>query len=160
MAISCIWAQTITTTETLADGALASANSAVIHSAYNEGATIAAGTTPPATKIASFLLTLSSGAATIDLRDLVGTNAGAVDGNGLKVQLFRVKNLGANVMTFTFGASNPYNIFGASGVLEVPVGGVFMLYGADALPDIGSSAKEIDVAGTAAQTAEITVIMG
>jgi len=160
MSVSVVWAQTITTTETLSDAGLASASNAVIHNAYNEGATLTAGTTPPVTKIAEFLLTLTTGAATIDLRNLTGTNGAVIDGNGLKLQLFRVKNLGANVMTFTFGASNPYNIFGSTGILEVPVGGVFMLYGADALPDIGGSAKTIDVSGTGAQTAEVTIIMG
>lgn len=157
-----VWAQTITTTETLPNNTpSADASKRVVtHDAFNEGATLNSGTTPPVSAHAAFVLTLSAGAAVIDLRALTGTNGAIVDGNGLKVQLFRVKNLGANPMTFTFGAATPYPIFGASGLLEVPVGGVVTIYGANNLPAISNTVKHIDVSGTGTQTAEITIEMG
>lgn len=156
-AVSVVWAMTITTTESLSDAGLASGQNAILHNAYNEGSTLTAATTPPVTKIAEFLLTLTDGAATIDLRSLTGTNGAIIDGNGLKVQLLRIKNLGANNMTFEEGASNGYAL--GSSIVVLP-GGIAQIYFNDASPDIGSSDKTIDVAGTGAQTAEITIIMG
>lgn len=157
---SVVWTQNITDTETLSDADLSSGSNSVVHSAYNLGSTLTASTTPAVTAQSTFILTLSGGAATIDLRTLTQSNGATLDGNGLKVQLFRVKNLGANPMTFTFGASNPYNIFGATGVCQVPVGGSVMLYGANNLPVVGSTTKYIDVSGTGAQTAQVTVVLG
>ena len=164
IASSCtvVWAETCTITETLASNTegIDSNKRVVTHDAFNEGATLTGASTPAVSLPASFLLTLTSGAATISLRALTGTNGATIDGNGLKLQLIRIKNLGANVMTFTFGASNPYNVFGSTGILQVPVGGVAMLYGGNNLPAIDATHKNIDVAGTGSQTAEVTIVMG
>lgn len=132
----------------------------VTHTNYNESATLDASSTPPATLVAEFLATLSSGALTIDLRALTGTNGASVDGNGLKVQILRVKNLGANILTITPGASNGIDLLGASSSIAIPAGGHFQMYFNDASPDIAAGDKTLDLAGTGAQTSEWTVIMG
>ncbi len=109
------------------------------------------------TQVSEFLLSLSAGVATIDLRALTGTNGGSVDGNGLKLQIFRVKNLGAAEMTFAVGASNGLDI--GDGI-KVPPGAVIGAMYNDGLHDVDASHKTIDVTGTGSQTAEITIVMG
>lgn len=158
MAVSAVYGFTITTTETLADAGLNTNNKSVKHDAYDESGTLTAVSSVPATQIAEFLLTLSGGAGTIDLRNLTGTNGAVIDGNGLKVQLIRIKNLGANVMTFAEGASNGYAL-GSTYAVKAN-GGIAMEFGNDSMPDIGGSDKTIDVSGTGSQTAEVTIIMG
>ncbi len=162
MSISVTYAATATVAETLANntGSSLPASRVVTHTEYNETANLNAASTPPVTQVAEFLLTLVSGAATIDLRALDGTNAAVVDGNGLKVQIVRIKNLGANPMTFKGGAATPHNMFGTTDGQEVFPGGHIMLFSNDSGDDIDATHKHWDVTGTAAQTAEITVIMG
>lgn len=161
MAVSVLCASTITITETLDNTpSAADASKRVVHSDYNESATYTSVTTPPVTKCASFLLTLSSGSGTIDFRALTGTNGASIDGNGLKVQMLRFKNLGENIMTITPGASNGIDLFGASSSLAVPPSGYVHMFFADASPDIAAGDKTIDIAGTGAQTAEVTVVVG
>ena len=89
----------------------------------------------------------------------IGTND-TIDGTGLKVQAFRVKNLGANTMTFTVGASNGYDLAGAGFSVALAQNQHFTLYGNDATPDIASGDRTIDVAGTGSQTFECSIVMG
>lgn len=157
MAVSVNYAFLATVTETLEAGVAGVNSPQLKFEAYNESATLNALSTPPATKQAQFLLTLSGGAATINLAALTGAN-GTVDGTGLRVQLIRVKNLGANAMTFSEGASNGIAL--ACGTFIVPAGGIVQMLLNDASPDIASGDRTIDVAGTGTQTAEVTIIMG
>ena len=145
--------------ETLAvnTGSASATNRVVTHDQYDESGQYTGATSPPVTTVAEFLQALTAGAATIDLRALTGTNGGAVDGNGLKVQMLRVKNLGANNLTLSEGASNGYAI--GAGIV-VPPGGHVQFFGADGFPDIDATHKTIDLAGTGAQTSEITIVMG
>jgi hypothetical protein len=161
MSVSVSYAATITIAETLANntGSAPAATRLVTHTDYNESGTYNSGTTPPVTTPASFLLTLSGGAATIDLRALTGTNGASVDGNGLKVQIVRIKNLGANEMTFSEGASDGHNFFTTDGT-KVPPGGHVQIFSNDNFDDIAAANKTWDVAGTLAQTAEVTIVLG
>lgn len=153
-----------TVTEVLPNntGSAADSKRTVTHDQYDESFTLNSGSTAPATKVAEFLATLSVGALTIDLTALDGTNGATVDGSGLKVQIVRVKNLGANNLTIAKGASNGYFIFGLTGsTVTVPPNGIVQFYGADSLPDIANgSADTIDLTGTGSQTSEWTLIMG
>jgi hypothetical protein len=162
MAVSVAYAAKATVTEVLANntGSAADSSRVVTHAQYDESASLNAASTPPVTQVAEFLMTLVSGAKTINLRTLEGTNDGVVDGNGLKVQIVRIKNLGANPMTFKAGAANPHNMFGATDGQEIFPGGHVMIFSNDGGDDIDDTHKEWDVTGTAAQTAEITIIMG
>jgi hypothetical protein len=63
-------------------------------------------------------------------------------------------------MTFKAGAANPHNMFTATDGLEIFPGGHVVLFSNDAGDDIDGTHKTWDVTGTAAQTAEITIIMG
>jgi len=145
----------ITASEVLTDESLSSTAKTVTHSAFDESVT-----PDPATIISEDVYALSGGAATIDLRALYTVAGGSGDGNGLKVQGFYFKNLGANAMTIVAGASNGYLIFGTSGSVVVQPSGGFSMNFQDASADIDDTHKTIDISGTSAQTFEAGFILG
>lgn len=161
MAISVAWAATCTVSETIGtntDSLNANSQAATLtHSEFNEAGTLNSSTSVPVTKHAQFVATLSAGALTINLASLTSTNGALVDGTGLKLQILRIKNLGANAMTFAEGASNGYAI-GSS--IVVQPGGISFDFFNESLPDIASGDRTIDIAGTGAQAAEISIVMG
>lgn len=160
MAVTATIANTSIINETLASNVDGSTNPLVTHDSFDDGVTLDSNTTPPATKCVVKIVALSGGAASIDLTTITGTNGLAQDSTGLKVQLFRVKNLGANTMTFTVGASNGYNLAGAGFSVALEQNQWFMFYGNDASPDVASADRTIDVAGTTTQTFELTLVTG
>lgn len=145
----------ITASELIADDTLSTSARTVQHTLFDE--TI---TPIPAAIFSGAVYALSTGAKTLDLRALRTVAGGEGDGNGLKVQGFYFKNLGANPMTIVGGASNGYLIFGTSGSVIVPAGGCLAISLADASADIDSTHKTIDVSGTGSQTFECAVILG
>ena len=157
MAVDLTYAAALTAVETLPTGSLPSLFARVTHSGFDLAKTLGALTTPPVSKIAAFLATLAAGTLTIDLTALVGTNNAVVDGTGLKLQFLRIANLGANAMTIAQGGSNPYAI-GAG--LTIPPGGSVLLEGNGGFTAIGPTLKNLLLTGTAAQTANVTVILG
>lgn len=162
MSVSVAYALTATITEVLETNTSSAATTGrtLTHGEFNESGTLNSGTTPPVTKQASFIATLSSGSLSVDLTSLTGTNGATVDGTGLRVQLLRVKNLGANALTVAGGASNGYDAWGGDFLITIPQNGIFQIYGNDAGSDIGSSYKTLDLSGTGTQTSEWTVVMG
>ncbi len=163
MSVSVTYAATCTIVETLPgnSGSAPDATRKVTHTNYNETASLTSLTTPPVTTQASFLATLSSGTLTIDLRTLNGTNGAVVDGNGLKVQVVRVKNLGANSLTIKSGASTGHTgIFTATTGQIVNPGGHIQIYTNDNGDDIDATHKFWDLTGTSAQTSEWTIVLG
>lgn len=160
MAVSVSLIDSITIQETLASGVEGSTSPTVVFDSYNESRTLNATSTTPATKCVSRLIALTAGAYTIDLTTITGTNGLAQDGTGLKLQLLRIKNLGAAVMTFTVGASNGYNVAGAGFSVALLTNQKLTLDLYDASPDIASGDRTIDVAGTGTQTFELTLVMG
>ena len=138
------------------------ANPTVIHQLTTEiKDRLTASTTIPATKVFSDKIALVAGAKTLDLTDLTSGDT-TVDFAGLKVQFALFVNLGASVMTFKAGASNGYNIFGASGLVELkPLGGAVLYSGIDKLPNvINGSADEIDITGTLVEEFETILVAG
>jgi hypothetical protein len=136
-----------------------SAAPTVKHAAFDKTATLYGTTTPPVTKVAFFEVTLSGGAATVNLAALSGTNGTTVDGTGLKVQAIRVENTGANSLTIAPGASNGIDLFG-TGSLVIPAGGHVVLYSSDGTPDIASGDRTLDLTGTGSQVSRWSVVMG
>lgn len=145
----------ITATELIADDTLSLAARTVQHTLFDE--TI---TPSPATIFSGKLYAMVAGALSLDLRALRTVAGGSGDGNGLKVQGFYFKNLGANIMTIVAGASNGYLIFGTAGSVIVPPGGCICISLADGSADVDATHKTIDVSGTSAQTFECAVILG
>lgn len=134
----------------------------VTHSLFNESATLTSATTPPVTQCAFFEQALTAGAATIDLTALPGTNGAVVNGNGLRVRAAKFKNKtsNANPITIKFGASNPYNLLGASWQVILSPGQSVLVYADDDAPAIAAGAKNIDLSGTAAQVLEVALVIG
>lgn len=162
MAVTLTYKSQMTAVETLTGNtdSAADANRRVTHAEFNESGTLNATSTPPVTTVANFVQALSGGAATIDLTSLTGTNGASVDMSGLKVQMIRMKNLGANTMSLTFGASNPYELLGADFKMTLNQNMWVSVYGNDSTPDVAGGAKEMDLAGTASQTCEFSITAG
>ncbi len=148
MSVSVTYAATCTVAETLATD-------------YNESATLNAASTPPVTMVAEFLATLSGGTLAINLESLTGTNGATVVGTGLKVQVVRVKNLGANLLTVKSAASNGHTgIFAATTPHPIQPGGHIQLFSNDNGDDIDSSHCTWTLTGTTTQTSEWTIVLG
>lgn len=145
----------VITSEVLSDATLASTQRTVNHNQFDE--TI---TPSPATIFSGNVYALVTGALTLDLRVLHTVAGGTGDGNGLKVQGFFFKNLGANTMTVTTGGTNGYTLLGASGLAVVQPGGSVAAFHNDASADVSGTVKTIDVTGTGTQTFEFAVILG
>lgn len=131
--------------------------------ALGETLTLNASSSVPATKHAEFQKALSTGAGTIDLTALPGKTADeTIVGTGLKVQAIKFRNLStnANDISITFGASNPYNLMGSDFKITLKPGQSQLFLGDEAAPDIGSGAKDIDIAGTGSQILEVAIVMG
>lgn len=162
MSVSIAYAATMTVTETVEGTPSAvSASKVVTHTDYNEAATITGATgASPVTKYAGFLATLSSGALTIDLTTLTGTNNATVDMTGLKPQLVRVKNLGANDLTIKGGATNGHNFFTSTDGTVVRAGGWAYFFAPEGTQDVASGDKTWDLTGTGSQTSEWSIAAG
>lgn len=163
MTVAVTYASTMTIEETLDNNvdSIPASTRKVTHTAFNIAASLNAGSSPPAVKTAEFLATLVAGALTIDLRALVGTNGAIVDGNGLKVQVVRIKNLGANPMTFKVGAANGHTgVIPATPGVVVQPGGHVVLYSNDNGDDVDATHKTWDVTGTGAQQAQVSILLG
>jgi len=134
-------------------------------SGLNESGQLTGSTTPPVSVVACYELTLSSGAATIDLTSLPGLTSGeTLTGSGLKAQFIKFINKAANAnsMTVSKGASNGYGTNAAGTTFSIPLspGQSVTLSLANASPTVGGSAKTIDVAGTGAQVLRVFVALG
>ncbi len=135
----------------------------LIHSAFNQSGSISG-----VTQAAVFHQALTGDSATIDLRALVGSNSGAIDGNGLKVQALMLKAVRAdgttpngNVITISVGAADGYELAGAAFSLALQPGQSFLWLGADSAPDIATGDQDLDLDGTgSADGVQVTVAMG
>lgn len=162
MAITTTFASTLSTVETIAQNTSSAAETLrkVTHNQFDEAFTLNASSSVPATACAFFVQALTTGAATINLAALVGTNSGVIDGTGLKIQAFRVKNLGGADLVVEPGASNGYAWAGASDVITVKPNCHVLIFCNETAPDIASGARTIDLTGSSSQTSEWSIIMG
>lgn len=164
MSVSVTYGATCTVIETITTGtpAASDANARVTHNLFNSSASLSGSTTPPATTVAAFELALVAGAGSIDLRALSGTNGATIDGNGLKVQVLKIKAKATNenVISVAVGASNGYELAGADFKITLQPGQEFLFYGNDETPDIADADKVLDVAGTGTQGLDVIVVMG
>lgn len=164
-AVSVTYKAQCTVVETLgAELAPAAAEAArrVTHTLYDWGGTLNASSGTPATDVATFEVTLSSGTATIDLTALVHEGR-TIDGTGKKVQILKVKgdSANANPITLVPGASNGYEWDGvADSKIVVSADDFYMIYKKDRAPDIAAGAKTIDVSGTGSQKVQVQIVLG
>lgn len=165
MSVSLTYGLTATGVETLETNVFAlGANTKrqVTIDALNQSLSLNASSTPPVTKVAFGEVSLSAGAATLDLTSLTGVNGKTVSLSGLKVQIIVLvnKSTNANSMSFTEGAVNGYALAGASWLLALQPGQHFCMYGADATPDVAVADLAIAVTGTGTQTFQYLIYAG
>ena len=137
----------------------------VRHDAFKLTQSYSDTTTPVGSKVVSGIIALTAGAATLNLAALAGTQ-GTIDGTGLKVRSFWIKNLredgtaNANSVTIGPGASNGYNVFGsASGLVTLGPGDVAH-WTPQAAQTIASGDRNIDFAGTGTDSFQFVLILG
>ncbi|MFA5526639.1 MAG: phage tail tube protein [Acholeplasmataceae bacterium] len=106
-------------------------------------------------KIGPFTLTLTAGAATLDLT-AIPYGAGTYDASTKTMTRIKVANKGANELVISEGASNGYKLFGGGGDLTVPAGVTVDYPLADA-QEVGASYLALDLAGTSTQTSTWTL---
>jgi hypothetical protein len=162
MAITAYYDLKLTVQEALTIVDASGDDAKITHNLFNASGFLDADTTPPATKATSFELTLTSGAATIDLTALPSVYNATVDGTGLRVQLVKLKApaTNGNAVTIVPGASNGYNLFGATSKITLQPGEQVEFLGIDLQPEIGNSAKTIDISGTGSQKLDVQLVMG
>lgn len=161
--VSVDYASNVTITETfsIAD----SVDNTILISTYNQSGTLTASTDVPATKQATFALTMSGGTGSIDLTALPGLNANeTVDGTGLKAQLILFSNpsSNANSITVAKGGSNGYGLDtgGTAWTETISPGQWRMVGGNNVAPDVASGARIFDVTGTGSQVLNVSIVLG
>ncbi len=119
-------------------------------------------TTPPVTKVWEDNVALSGGAKTLDLEALVNDNLPNVNFVGLKVQVFQMScpEVNTGPITVTPGASNDYDLGGASMSVAVNPGDTVIFLFLDNAPDVASADSELDFAGTGSETFDILMVAG
>lgn len=140
-------------------------DSTVSQNGLNEEGTLTATTTPPVTLSSAYRVTQSSGAATIDLTAFRGLTANeSLNATGLKLQLMKLRNLSTNThkISVTKGASNGYGLdsAGTSWTVVLDPGQSVLFFLDDAAPDVGNTAKTIDVSGTGSEILEVQLNLG
>lgn len=152
---------TMTVDEVLATTTTASAPT-IRHSVQNVSKSFTGATSPAATKFAGGEYPMSAGALTLNLAALTKSTGGTEDFTGLKVQgfLFKNKSTNANDITMVVGASNGFDLMGATMNIVLKPGQSILFDGNDATADVASGDRTIDFSGTAAQVVIVEVLAG
>lgn len=150
--------ETVETETPLADDA----NSIITHDGLDTSDTLNAGTGVPVTKVVANTITMTAGAATIDMTALVGSNGGAVDMTGLKLQIFKLKAKATNTnpLVVKFGAADPYTGLGSAFNFELQPGAEMTFFGNEKSAEVASGVKDLDVAGTASEEVDMMMVCG
>lgn len=165
-AVKAKYAFTLTAEETFALSLDNVSDPTFVHTLGADSGTLDATTTPASTKAFSDTISLSAGAATLDLTSLAGPAGTTVDFTGLKVQLIKMSCPSTNTggITADRGPSNPYNLFGADNAsaeqVEVPPGGIVMMYHDDESEDVDATHKSVQFAGTGTDSISVLLVAG
>lgn len=138
----------------------------IVQSGFNlSGVRLTGSTTPAVTKESYHDYTFTAGAVTVDLTALLDAVGAAVDGTGLKVQCLIIKNPAGNAsINMAPGASNGYDIFGASNDITIPGHATYdnylSFYFPEGTPDVAAGDKTLDFTGTGTQTFYLGIVLG
>jgi len=164
MSVSLVYSAAMTVTEILANNpeSYSASNRTVKSDQFNQSGTYNASSDVPATKHGSDEVTLSYGSGEIDLTALSGANGASVDGTGLKVQAILIIADEDNLadVTIDVGDTNGYELFGAAFSVTLSAGQHFLAFGNDDAPDVSSSAKILDLAGTGSDVVKYSIVLG
>ena len=123
---------------------------------------LTSGSTPDVELIYEGTQALTAGTATIDLTALTNSEGATITTTGKKVRLIMIVPTSSNTaaLTLTVGASNGYLLGGAAWKFAFTDEQWALIYlGADA-PDVGSSAKNIDISGTGTESVKLLILFG
>ncbi len=157
--VSVTYQQTLSAVQTFDTAALPGlATRNVTHSAFNKTGTMTGSTTPPVTNVYSGK---PAAGGTIDLTALTNVT-GTFSAAGKKVQAVQINNPATNTgaLTVSPGAANAYELFGTAKSVVIPVGGSLNMLFNDTLADVDATHKNIDLAGTGAETYEVVIVVG
>jgi hypothetical protein len=164
MSVQLLFATNMTTKETPTTGAPAvDANQSISQSQYNTSKSLSGTTTPPVSLSAKQVFTLTAGAVSIDLTNLVGLNGAAVSGTGLRVRALKVKAPSGNgaPISVAKGAANGYTGLGASFEVTLPPGGEMTFYDGGGGGVVGGTNKTLDLSGTGStDTLQTEIVFG
>jgi len=121
-----------------------------------------ADTDPNATEVWSGTTALSAGTVTVNFGTLARTGRTALNLTGLTIYAIRIKNNGANPMTFKDGATNGYPLFGLTDGHVIGAGDEFMQATSRVagFATVATADITIDVTGTGAQTFDMAIVAG
>lgn len=139
------------------------ASKRVTHSGFGSGTrTYTPAGTVPVTKAVSQVVTMTAGAATVDLTSLIGPGGGAESFSGLKLQVMQLyaPESNANPVTLEVGASNGYEFAGAAFSVTLSPGQRLLFEANDQAPDVSGSAKTFDLTGTGSQVLHMCLLAG
>jgi hypothetical protein len=150
--------------ETLNGLAVSPGDNTVTLTGLNETVALTGSTTPPVSAATAFAVTMSGGAATIDLTALPGlTPSETINATGLKGAAIKMSNplTNANKIAVSQGASNAFRLDAATNWSVVLAPGQSVLFNLDGLTDaVGSTHKTIDLAGTGSQVLNVEIALG
>ena len=119
--------------------------------------------TPDAENGATVLVTMSGGAATIDLTSLTHRDGDTRSLAGKKIRsiLFYAPTANTGNIVVTKGASNGHCPVGTTFTVPIPPGGAFQWYVVSAGADVTNSSNDtLDISGTGSETLLMKVIWG
>lgn len=164
MGVTLVYVSTVTALETVDTETPLSddANSLITHDGLDTSDTLNAGTGVPVTKVVANTITMTAGAATIDMTALVGSNGGAVDMTGLKLQILKLKAKATNTgaLVVSYGAADPYTGLGTAFSIELQPGAEMTFFGNEKSAEVASGVKDLDVAGTGAEEVDMMMVCG
>lgn len=120
------------------------------------------GSTPAIDGGVSTLVTMTAGAATIDLTALTHQDSDTRSASGKKLRQIHFYNPSNNAIRVKTGASNGHIPYGANGFdVTIPPGGAFTLYLASAGIAITNSSNDtIDISGTTTDSLLMKAVWG
>lgn len=159
----------VTTYEQIAaPGAISStaAKASVLYDGFDSSHELTGATTPAVDTPAFAEITLTAGAATLDLTAVACLDGTIKDFTGKKIRAikFRVKAANAGAFTIAKGASNGYTGFGSAFSVTLPAnagGGAWVqFYDAGVGTAVSGSVKTLDITGTGTQVLQVAILGG
>jgi len=162
MSVQAILTSNLTVQETII-GADSNAQTIQFSGLNENGVAYNAGTAVPVSKQSNFSQALTSGAATVNLAALPGlTSDETVVGTGLRIQLMKISApaTNANPITIAKGASNGHTGLGSSWSQTVKPGQTALFQLDSGGTVIASGDRTFDLAGTAVQVLNFSIVLG
>ncbi|HEY1067231.1 MAG TPA: hypothetical protein VGE52_14015 [Pirellulales bacterium] len=156
---------TVVSSDVSPDGAFNASSKTRILSGWDADISLNGSTTPKAEQLICTKVTLSGGAATLDLTNITQVDGNGFDATGKKLVGYRFQNPNNNPVTVAPGASNGYDFAGAGKDVDVPAfeeiaGKPYKLGQAPSRAVVASGDRTLDFTGTGADSILVTLTFG